>query len=1575
MFLQKLLDPEDAQQRRIRRARIVRRNRIKREVAKGLPLRKPRVPRAGDYALNLDSEAETEEWNGPKSPFRPSFGGNSDDSAQQRQTAISLGATSSLCWRRLAESYHHMWEDGGEWEILWACRAAYEQALTHVAVACSPLALLAYAKVLESLGSFTGALTICASILQTFPNFDQLREVKLRFVLLQRYQLFSSSTDPATKRPVLTKCIGYTQELLLDKVITETKLVHVNVDILFQELYKLATKTSEVAPPAGIKWKAWKSRSETYTAFAEYFRAQGESVLASDALSRSLELLEESDSSQKPANRWRGLTEEQRYKRAQLYVVLARNYYQCNQMEKAIRSMEACLILILFMLKPVQVWWNGFLQSGTSCTSISPLRAKASIRPVSIATTAKFVVNWQFYCLMYEYRFFREDCAALRIQWLALWYPEMFSRIQNAKGCFSASIVAGKAPDAERIGIAICFQAEVSEQHRIIVENASAMKIQRLWRWYTAGQAVVDRSSSQAQVFLVEHLFSAQRRQTTFEVDLDHAARKIQAVYRGKRMRRFLRMLRARVPAPPCASPIAALIHASGALLGAALAINSVLENLDLHGNLLCDGAAVAIANDGLAHNKTLRYLNLAENRIGSSGGKALFRCLSSHNRSLQTLILRNNYLMNDVVSVLIETWQLNAAIESVELAGNLISDRFVAEIESAAMERLEVSQSTDNHELRLFLQGSASEFGTLALLQSEGYWHLLHSIHVTRKESRLQQDKEECSSVPEEMAECQHAQDHITNRLSNVDEPTSKRSVSTATFPLDKVIVSTTRKEATGVLDAAAIVPTLMTNVPMRMNPFWNTIAAPGHADSLNSLLTYVCVNTSTDPTSAATDSAMQNTTKHLPVVVATNILFYCLQKEGERGDDAWQVLDEVKRDLRVMLSRAESALRTLKNRPKVTQPAVDTALTVLQILSPSKSLSESPTHTSDVAPSADEETRRELLQQELQTLLLHGKERWEPLAVFLVVVRDLLSRHLQLQDLDANTDFSVPTPDLPLYVSTIAPLSDVFVTQTVKQAIHQHMEYYESRVRMAVAKLLGVLAKWDLHWVTQEFTPQIVDSVVSNLSRSPDFEETGFDELDDNVSNNGMLTPPQSPEGTPRTPSTPYRLDDVSGWKALESSLCALKYIIKGSGVEFLKEETTDAGEKKFVYLTPQILELVATKSCFHINRHVRVVGLDTITVLSDIAPVGFLEAHQTSVSDTLNKCIKRGMEDNWCQVRYAASISARSFLMKLQEQGRAAYLPILLPRLCLNRYYIAERVQKYSQESWRMIMGDQGREWVAKYANEIVDYYVEMTTHCVRESACQCIAELGMKVEPTAIRPHVGRLMQALLICFYDVSNLVRDAACLASAQLVLGFPEECRPFLDELYHLWIDHLSDDIWSKQPAMTAGIRRPHALGEETLSKQAFSCCSLEPKLFERHEHRDKEPWEHTDGAIYMVRELCAVAPDVAVKFLPQVADIAILRHFPQTAVLQETIWKQLPLMCEALGKKVFKRYLELFFDPLVFTLQGTSRLAKFAARDCVAQTSKQIGPSIFLGRLDANPTWKETLGPVVPVQPYMIK
>ncbi|KAJ8558843.1 hypothetical protein ON010_g8608 [Phytophthora cinnamomi] len=1153
MFLQKLLDPEDEQRRRVRRARIVRRNRIKREVAQGLPVRHRRVPKASDYVLNLD---EPEEWTESKSPFRPTFGG---ESSQLRQTmnqnwgnaqqsapsptkslfssatnkprssvtnaplttteksaslasvlsrksisrsmtphikarwqevfqqvvfkrheeilakdpnrkwrqerfglllfarreyarasehldkAVSLGANSSLCWRRLAESYYHMWKDGGEWEVLWACRAAYEQALNHLEVACSPIALFMYARVLELLGSYTGALTICASILQTFPRFEHLREVKLRFVLLQRYQLFSLTSETSSRLAVLRKCTGYTQELLLDTAIIEgprhlnvlylhtrlnemlaelstlavsepqgqtptiakPKLAQVSVDILFQELYKLAVKTPEVAPPPGVRWKPWRDRSETYTAFAEYFRAQGDNILASDALSRSLELLEtlppESNSSGKSTNLWRGLTEEQRHQRIALYLVLARNYYQCNQMEKAIRSMEA-----VFDLDPLHAearaslveWFPAKWQYRLELEDASQVqiarvlrgiwdRNRALLRRREVIRAAENKYRENPYHLGYRRKLLRllrdkyaslfaaQDLAARSIQRGArryLYYARMRWKKEDQREKTLRELVSATPKANTRRGstgtttsfetnwqpcyptntstdsfvktvarfvsrhssLIYVIQAEASEQRRTLLEQSSVLKIQRLWRRYTAGKTLGGRVNSQAHVFLVEHLFAAQRRQTTLGVDLDRAARKIQAVYRGKLMRHFLQLLRGRVLAPPCASPIGTLIakcernhqagtetmavlHSidnldekrslfdhpvlvlrgahlsrrpespstnesfslqhvvsaiqysavlkclicasgdfkghriltlfqalqtrrnlrvlalgeistapgtgspsheqseqlvgsslwssgdnkdkgaltpsssplgrrllalpsppsspqphqkrqlsamhtlskalctsnflleelyfernsllvrpqegaalagivadyffaryghlhtlvvahmrfsdeSGALLGAALAINTVLRKLDLHGNLLSDGAAIAIANDGLPHNTSLRYLNLAENTIGSVGGKALFKCLGTSNRSLQTLILRNNHLMSDVMLLLIEAWQTNAVIDSVELAGNLINERYLQQFQAATTERREVTPAKENHELRLLL-------------------------------------------------------------------------------------------------------------------------------------------------------------------------------------------------------------------------------------------------------------------------------------------------------------------------------------------------------------------------------------------------------------------------------------------------------------------------------------------------------------------------------------------------------------------------------------------------------------------------------------------------------------------------------------------------------------------------------------------------------------------------------------------------------------------------------------------------------------------------------------------------------
>ena len=154
------------------------------------------------------------------------------------------------------------------------------------------------------------------------------------------------------------------------------------------------------------------------------------------------------------------------------------------------------------------------------------------------------------------------------------------------------------------------------------------------------------------------------------------------------------------------------------------------------------------------------------------------------------------------------------------------------------------------------------------------------------------------------------------------------------------------------------------------------------------------------------------------------------------------------------------------------------------------------------------------------------------------------------------------------------------------------------------------------------------------------------------------------------------------------------------------------------------------------------------------------------------------------------------------------------------------MAEGVRLYNQETWARLMGDQGREIVARYIRETVNYYTlqsEAENHAVREvslsrvlpffgfflllhvtltvhalashqAACQCIAELGAKIDKDVVRPYVSDLLEALMVCFRDESWPVRDCACIACGNFVSSFPDECSSHLEELYELWFSQVSD-------------------------------------------------------------------------------------------------------------------------------------------------------------------------------------
>lgn len=55
------------------------------------------------------------------------------------------------------------------------------------------------------------------------------------------------------------------------------------------------------------------------------------------------------------------------------------------------------------------------------------------------------------------------------------------------------------------------------------------------------------------------------------------------------------------------------------------------------------------------------------------------------------------------------------------------------------------------------------------------------------------------------------------------------------------------------------------------------------------------------------------------------------------------------------------------------------------------------------------------------------------------------------------------------------------------------------------------------------------------------------------------------------------------------------------------------------------------------------------------------------------------------------------------------------------CLNRYYGADGLRLYSQETWQLVMGSTGREEVAKCVDVVLDYYIAQSAaqnHLVKE-----------------------------------------------------------------------------------------------------------------------------------------------------------------------------------------------------------------------------------------------------------------
>ncbi|KAK9826799.1 hypothetical protein WJX81_002074 [Elliptochloris bilobata] len=341
-------------------------------------------------------------------------------------------------------------------------------------------------------------------------------------------------------------------------------------------------------------------------------------------------------------------------------------------------------------------------------------------------------------------------------------------------------------------------------------------------------------------------------------------------------------------------------------------------------------------------------------------------------------------------------------------------------------------------------------------------------------------------------------------------------------------------------------------------------------------------------------------------------------------------------------------------------------------------------------------------------------------------------------------------------LATALVGSRGDAAFADVATQLCVRLLEDSEPRVRLAVGKCMGALARargmkaWNA----------VRGAVLGSIERCWDRDASSYER---------------------QLPGAGELRHGTEGWRGLETSFWALQQLAEGCGPAFANAAT------------PELRSLLL-RGLHHPNRFVREAGYHTLAALCACAAPGTLDAWGTEAAARLQD----GLSENWSQVRYAACVAARAFMLAAGE-ARAAHYPVLLPALCFNRHDVAEGVRAYSADTWRLVLGSEGPAWVARCLPQVLDYYgrcARTNNHTVREAACACVGELAAKVPPGTVAPQVPRMLRLLVTCLRDDSWPVRSAAALAAGCCAAAFPEEAAPWRAELWPLLRGLLDDNV-----------------------------------------------------------------------------------------------------------------------------------------------------------------------------------
>ena len=372
---------------------------------------------------------------------------------------------------------------------------------------------------------------------------------------------------------------------------------------------------------------------------------------------------------------------------------------------------------------------------------------------------------------------------------------------------------------------------------------------------------------------------------------------------------------------------------------------------------------------------------------------------------------------------------------------------------------------------------------------------------------------------------------------------------------------------------------------------------------------------------------------------------------------------------------------------------------------------------------------------------------------------------------------------------------VTDESFEQSVLVALHSIMQHTEPRVRVASGSLIGALAARRGPAVWHELVPHLLRYVEDNFVldesvRLDEASKVATRELD-------------AESGKSKTASA--MLHETEGWKCLETMLGALTNVIKGCGVQVLSE----VGPQEALSAVSGLGTMISfvQRASDHTNRFIREAGLKLLdALLSSAKTIREQNDECTVVHDIGMRClevVRNGLQDNWSQVRFCACVAARTLLQAFTADEREMVYGDLLPRMCLNRHYVAEGVRQYSHETWRTVVGQDGRRVMQERIGAFIEFYqsqCKADNHAVREAACQSLSEAALRLESGVVEDWIAQVVDGLIGGFKDESWPVRDHACRSLAAVTEAFGEKVRESgrVEEIMQLFERHLGDNIMS---------------------------------------------------------------------------------------------------------------------------------------------------------------------------------